>query len=97
MNFIKKFIRFLFAAVFSILGAMGWLLQTLLQTITVAFILCLIAGFVVFMKVKPHLERSRQVAYDTLAQMERDDFSMLSDTEIFDKNGKRIGIINAGH
>ena len=78
MNFIKKFIRFLFAAIFSILGAIGWLLQTLLQTVTVALILCLIAGAVVFMKVKPHLERSRQVAYDTLAQMERDDFSMLS-------------------
>ena len=97
MNFIKKFIRFLFAAIFSILGAIGWLLQTLLQTVTVALILCLIAGAVVFMKVKPHLERSRQVAYDTLAQMERDDFSMLSDTEIFDKDGKRIGLINAGH
>ena len=29
--------------------------------------------------------------------MKRDDFSMLSDTEIFDKDGNRIGIINAGH
>lgn len=104
MNFLKKFVRFTFQfirfvvnVIFCILGAAGWLLQALLQTVTVAFILCLIAGCVVFIKVKPHLERSREVAYDTLAQMQRDDFSMLSDTEIFDKNGKRIGIINAGH
>ncbi len=104
MNFLKKFVRFTFQfirfvvnVIFCILGAAGWLLQALLQTVTVAFILCLIAGCVVFIKVKPHLERSREVAYDTLAQMQRDDFSMLSDTEIFDKDGKRIGIINAGH
>lgn len=97
MNFIKKFVRITCGVIFSILGAMGWLLQTLLQTVTVLLILCLVAGCVVSIKVKPYLERSREVAYDTLAQMERDDFSMLSDTEIFDKDGKRIGIINAGH
>ena len=97
MNFIKKFVRILFGTVFSILGAAGWLLQSLLETVTVLVILCLVAGTVVYIKVKPQLEQSRQVAYDTLAQMERDDFSMLSDTEIFDKNGERIGLINAGH
>ena len=97
MNFIKKFFRFLLAALLSILGAAGWLLQALLQMVTVLLIVCLAAGIVVLVKVQPHLERSREVAYDTLAQMERDDFSMLSDTEIFDKDGKRIGIINAGH
>jgi len=97
MNFIKKFVRCILGVILSILGAAGWLLQTLLQTITVLLILCLIAGCVVFIKVKPLLERSREVAYDTLAQMERKDFSMLSDTEIFDKDGMRIGIINAGH
>ncbi|MCI8886628.1 MAG: hypothetical protein HFG70_00935 [Hungatella sp.] len=97
MNFIKKFVRIFFGMVFSILGAVGWLLQCLLETVTILFIVCLIGGTVVFIKVKPYLEQSRQVAYDTLAQMKRDDFSMLSDTEIFDKNGKRIGLINAGH
>ena len=97
MNFIKKFVRILFGVLFSMLGAVGWLLQCLLQTVTVLLILCLIAGTVVFIKVKPQLEQSRQVAYDALAQMKRDDFSMLSDTEIFDKDGRRIGLINAGH
>lgn len=97
MNFVKKFVRILFSAVFSLLGAAGWIFQCALQIVTVFLILCVAAGGVVFIKVKPHLEEARQVAYDTLAQMERDDFSMLSDTEIFDKDGKRIGIINAGH
>ena len=104
MHFLKKFARFVFRVIrfilnviLCVLGAAGWLLQALLQTVTVLFVLSLAAGCVVFIKVKPHLERSREVAYDTLAQMQRDDFSMLSDTEIFDKDGKRIGIINAGH
>lgn len=78
-------------------GAVGWLFQTMVEVVTITVLLCLAAGIVVLIKVQPHLERSRQVAYDTLAQMERDDFSMLSDTEIFDKNGVRIGLINAGH
>ena len=38
-----------------------------------------------------------EVAYDKLAQMQRQDFSMLSDTEIYDKNDQLIGLINAGH
>ena len=62
MNFIKKFVRILFGVLFSMLGAVGWLLQCLLQTVTVLLILCLIAGTVVFIKVKPQLEQSRQVA-----------------------------------
>ena len=97
MNFVKKFVRILFGTVFSIMGAIGWILQAALQIVTVFLIVCLAAGVIIFIKVKPMVEEGREVAYDTLAQMKRDDFSMLSDTEIFDKDGSRIGIINAGH
>ena len=48
-------------------------------------------------KVRPELDHCREVAYDKLAQMQRQDFSMLSDTEIYDKNDQLIGLINAGH
>ncbi len=97
MNFVKKFVRILFGTIFSIVGAIGWILQAALQIVTVFLIVCLAAGVIIFIKVKPLVEEGRQVAYDTLSQMKRDDFSMLSDTEIFDKDGNRIGIINAGH
>lgn len=40
---------------------------------------------------------SRELAYDKLAQMERTDFSKLSDTAIYDRDGRQIGLINAGH
>lgn len=62
------------------------------------FAILAIAGlFVYFAVIKPEYDRLRVLAYDKLANMDRSDFSMLSDTEIYDKNGERIGLINAGH
>ena len=43
------------------------------------------------------MDHCREIAYDKLAHMEREDFRMLSDTEIYDKDGQLIGLINAGH
>ena len=56
-----------------------------------------IVGLLIYAKAKPELDKCREIAYDKLAQMERSDFSMLSDTLIYDKDGKQIGLINAGH
>ena len=79
------------------LGAAGWLFHALLSLITVTLILGAILCTLIYMKVKPELDSCRELAYDKLAQMERSDFSMLSDTVVYDKDGKQIGLINAGH
>ena len=50
-----------------------------------------------YTRVKPDLEYCREVAYDKLAQMNRQDFRMLSDTEVYDKDKNLVGLINAGH
>lgn len=39
--------------VFSFLGILGWLLKALLTALTVTFVLCLCAGILIFLKVKP--------------------------------------------
>lgn len=57
----------------------------------------LIAGGIIYKKVYPDLDHCREVAYDTLAKMDDSDFTMVSDTEVFDKNGNRVGLINGGH
>lgn len=57
----------------------------------------LIGGGVVYTKVYPEFEHCREVAYDTLSKMQESDFSMLTDTEIYDSDGNRVGLINAGH
>ena len=81
----------------SLFGILGWLLQSILHLLTCMLILCGITGLLVYAKVRPELDHCREVAYDKLAQMQRQDFQMLSDTEVYDKNDQLIGLINAGH
>ena len=81
----------------SLLGITGWLLHTLMALVTAGFILGAIICLLIYAKVKPELDGCRELAYDKLAQMQRTDFSMLSDTVIYDKDGRQVGLINAGH
>lgn len=81
----------------SLFGILGWLFQSILHILTCGLVLCGLIGLLVYAKVRPELDHCREVAYDKLAQMQRQDFSMLSDTEIYDKNNQLIGLINAGH
>ncbi len=80
-----------------LLGVGGWLFHTILAVLTVGILCALLAAILIYAKVKPELDQCREIAYDKLAQMQRSDFSMLSDTLVYDKDGKQIGIINAGH
>ena len=79
------------------LGITGWLFKGVLSVFTAAFLIMAAAGLILYAAVKPELDKCREIAYDKLAQMDRSDFSMLSDTIIYDKDGKQIGLINAGH
>lgn len=79
------------------LGITGWLFKGVLSVFTAAFLIMAAAGLILYAAVKPELDKCREIAYDKLAQMDRSDFSMLSDTVIYDKDGKQIGLINASH
>ena len=79
------------------LGITGWLFKGVLSVFTAAFLIMAAVGLILYAAVKPELDKCREIAYDKLAQMDRSDFSMLSDTVIYDKDGKQIGLINAGH
>ena len=79
------------------LGITGWLFKGVLSVFTAVFLIIAAAGLILYAAAKPELDKCREIAYDKLAQMDRSDFSMLSDTVIYDKDGKQIGLINAGH
>ncbi|MCD8220882.1 MAG: transglycosylase domain-containing protein [Clostridiales bacterium] len=81
----------------TVFGILGWLMQGILQLLTVFLIVGCITALLIYAKVRPDLDYCREIAYDKLAQMDRQDFRMLSDTEIYDKDGTQIGLINAGH
>lgn len=98
---IHKYIRMILKGIISfsvsLFGILGWLLNSMMQLIVfIAIVGCLLA-LLTYAKVKPDLDYCREVAYDKLAQMERLDFRMLSDTEIYNKDNHLIGLINAGH
>ncbi|MDO4294678.1 MAG: transglycosylase domain-containing protein [bacterium] len=93
----KKALSTLGHILVAIFGILGGLFKTMLHILTVCLILGACIGLFIYAKVKPQIDHAQELAYDKLAQMERSDFSMLSDTEIFDKDGNRIGLINAGH
>ncbi|WP_432626365.1 transglycosylase domain-containing protein [Brotaphodocola sp.] len=80
-----------------ILGILGWLVNGIFQIVAGVMIVGALVALLIYAKVRPELDHCRSVAYDKLAQMQRSDFSMLSDTEVYDKDGQQIGLINAGH
>lgn len=96
-RYAQTLIRSLGTLLVTFFGVLGGILQTMLHIVTLCFICGCFLGLIVYIKLKPTIDHAQETAYDKLAQMERSDFSMLSDTEIFDKDGKRIGLINAGH
>lgn len=97
MKILIKILKYLASFFVSLFGILGWLLNGILQLLAVGFVTAVLAAVVIYSKVKPDLDHCREVAYDKLAQMEREDFRMLSDTEVYDKDGQLIGLINAGH
>lgn len=80
-----------------ILGTLGWIFSGMFQIVAGVMIVGALVALLIYAKVRPELDHCRSVAYDKLAQMQRSDFSMLSDTEVYDKDGQQIGLINAGH
>ena len=70
------------------------LLRKILLVFCVLFLILLGVGYIT---IRPEYEAYKAVAYEKLAGMSRSDFALRSDTEIFDQEGERIGLINAGH
>ena len=74
-------------------GVIGWLFHGILSVITAGLIIMAIVGLLIYAKAKPELDKCREIAYDKLAQMERSDFSMLSDTLIMIRTENRSGLL----
>ena len=71
---------------------------TFIKTVLLLGIVAVLAGGgYAFYRLYPELKELQAHALETCSSMNEDDFRMVADTEIFDKDGKRIGLINAGH
>lgn len=97
LHYLWYILKLMFATVFSLLGTFSWLFKSLVVVSCALVVSVIVVCVFTYTKVKPTLDECREIAYDKLAQMKRSDFSMLSDTEVYDKDGNLIGLINAGH
>lgn len=97
LDYLVYSLKLIGATIMSLVGTFSWLFKSLIVVSCALIVSVIIVGTVTYVKVKPELESCRELAYDKLAQMKRTDFSMLSDTEVYDKDNNLIGLINAGH
>lgn len=50
-----------------------------------------------FLVILPEYDKLKATAYDKLASIDMSDMTRLPDTQVYDTNGKQLGIVNAGH
>lgn len=84
--------RAIYQAVAYIVKFFGVILNVCLITLVVAAI----AGSILFAHFKPMYEDACEQAYDKLSNLSEKDFHMLSNTVVYDKDGKKIGEIDSG-
>lgn len=100
----KKFFDYIWTLIKYVIGTIIGSISACIQVaagflglLTTILIVVVIVGCGVYLKVRPTFEEARAIAYDRLASIDDSDFTMLSDTEIYDKDGTMVGLINAGH
>lgn len=69
-----------------------------LKVVLLLLMLCVLSfgGYLVH-KIYPEFQKIQQKAIDTCSHMSEEDFRLVTDTEIYDADGARVGIVNAGH
>lgn len=97
LGYIWTFIKYIIGTIIGSISACIQVAAGFLGLLTTLLIVFIIVGCAFYLKIRPTFEEARAVAYDKLASIDDSDFTMLSDTEIYDKDGVMIGLINAGH
>lgn len=88
--------RALFGLIGGYLGVLSTILGTILGILASLFVVCVIAGICIYVKVLPMFTEAREVVFDNLVNMSEDDFIMNENTEVYDDKGKKLGVVNAG-
>ncbi len=86
-----------FSIVWKIFRGIFRFIRRIFHILCFCLLLLVIAGVILFSKVKPIYDEVCSEAYDKLAQVKDTDFRMLSNTVIYDKNNKKIGEIKVGN
>ncbi len=93
---IQNAFQVLIGTVGSYLGIISNVAGTFLGILASVLTVALLAGLCIYVKVMPIFTEARTVAFDKLVNMSEEDFVMNEDTVVYDKNGKKVGSVNAG-
>lgn len=96
VSYILMGFRAIFGLIGGYLGVLSTILGTILGILASLFIVCVIAGICLYVKVLPMFTEAREVVFDNLVNMSEEDFIMNENTEVYDDKGKKLGVVNAG-
>ena len=103
MEFMRKcfrnlgtFFRMIIGVIGSYIGVISNITGTIMGILAAVILISAVAGTCVYVKVLPMVTEAREVVFDKLVNMSKDDFVMKEDTVVYDCKGKQVGSVNAG-
>lgn len=109
MNKIKKFIQdhrwaewivrvvvFPFWLIYKIITFVMNFSKVIMNVCLIVLLVLVLAGGIIYARVLPMYEQACDEAYEKLTNLDASNFHILSNTKVYDKNGKQIGEINSG-
>ncbi len=91
-----KVITFPFWLIYKIITFIMNFSKVILNVCLIMLLILVLAGGFVYARVMPMYEKACEEAYDKLTNLDESNFHMLSNTKVYDKNGKKIGETNSG-
>ncbi|MCR5202500.1 MAG: penicillin-binding protein [Lachnospiraceae bacterium] len=89
--------KMIFGFIGSYAGIMTSIIGAILGIFATAILIAALGGVLIYVKVLPDFTKARNAVFEKLVNMSAKDFVMNEDTKIYDKNGDKIGTVNAGH
>ena len=93
MKIIKQIIHTISLCIYIIVNT----IKTIIAILTAFIIGLIICSIIIYVKVKPTLEESRQVVFDKLSQLENNSLIPISDTVIYDASNNELGRISVSN
>ncbi|MCM1500962.1 MAG: hypothetical protein NC124_21090, partial [Clostridium sp.] len=91
-----KVIGFPFWLVYKIITFIMNFSKIILNVCLITLLLLVLAGGIMYARVMPMYEKACEEAYEKLTNLDESNFHMLSNTKVYDKDGKKIGETNSG-
>lgn len=93
MKIIKQILHTISLCIYIIVNT----IKTIIAILTASIIGLIICSIIIYVRVKPTLEESRQVVFDKLSQLENNSLIPISDTVIYDASNNELGRISVSN